>query len=106
MHIRQLEDARGDLADVIPFCSDSCHREWCQATGTEYGGWDGCHESPDYNSYCAMCGVIAGCGPEACKHQRENLIVNRFTTEDGEMCRHGNWVQVPRRLLDIRESSD
>ena len=99
MHIRQLEDARGDLADVIPFCSDSCHRDWCQATGTEYAGWDGCHESPDYNSYCAMCGVIAGCGPDACEHQRENLVVNRFVTRDGETCGHGHWIQLPAALL-------
>ena len=99
MHIRRLEDARGDLADVIPFCSDSCHRDWCQATGTEYAGWDGCHESPDYNSYCAMCGVIAGCGPDACEHQRENLVVNRFVTRDGETCGHGNWIQQPAALL-------
>lgn len=101
MHIHVITDQRGDMIDVIPFCSDSCHRDWCELTDTPYEGWDGAHESPDYNSYCAACGVIAGCGPESCEHQRDNVVVNRFTTKSGEMCRHGNWIQLPRRMLDV-----
>jgi hypothetical protein len=99
MHQHNIEDARGNLADVIPFCSDSCHWEWCTDNDQPYDGWDGCHESPDYASYCAQCGVIASAGPDGCEHQRDNVVVNRFTREDGEMCEHGNWVQLPARML-------
>lgn len=100
MHEHNIEDSRGDLVDVIPFCSDSCHRDWhLKQASAEYEGWNGAHESPDYNAYCANCGVIAGCGPESCEHQRNNILVNRFPSDEGEMCSHGNWIQLPERMM-------
>lgn len=97
MHEHYIEDSKGDLTDVVTFCSDSCHRDWHDVKSRgEYEGWNGSHEgSTDYNSYCAQCGVICGCGPEACDHQRENVLVNRFPTKKGERCEHGNWIQLP-----------
>ena len=99
MHEHNIEDARGDLADTIPLCSDSCHRDYCADRGLAYDGWNGCQESPDYNSYCAQCGVIAGCGPESCECQRDNIVVNRFLSDAGETCEHGHWIQLPARML-------
>ena len=98
-HHHVIEDASGDTVDVIILCSDSCHRDYDRDHGLPYGGWDGAHESLDYNSYCAQCGVVAGCGPEACECQRDNIIVNRFPSENGETCEHGNWIQLPDRRL-------
>lgn len=100
MHIHERTDERGDITDVITFCSDSCHRDWCAATGADYGGWNGCHESPDYGAYCTACGVIAG--GARCECQRNNVVVNRFTSDAGEMCEHGNWLQLPAWMLDER----
>lgn len=99
MHEHYITDDNGNTVDVITFCSDSCHTDWHAGNGTEYEGWNGAHESADYNSYCAQCGVIAGTGPEACSHQKDNFVVNRFTSDDGETCDHGNWIQLPKRLL-------
>jgi len=90
----------GDLEELIPFCSDSCHREWHRRNKTAYDGWNGSHEGADYNEYCASCGVIAHAGDEdACEHQRGNIVVNRFTTEEGETCEHGKWIQLPRERI-------
>jgi hypothetical protein len=99
MHEHVIEDSRGDAADAIPLCSDSCHQDYDRDHDLKYEGWNGAHESPDYNTFCAQCGVIAGTGPEACEHQRDNVVVNRFPSKSGEMCRHGNWIQLPRRML-------
>jgi hypothetical protein len=100
-HYHEVNYPNGDLKDKIPFCSDTCHQEWCQASGFPYEGWNGCHETPDYSEYCRNCGVIAGCGPEACDHQRDNFMVNRvFIPRNGEQCSHGNWIQVPRYMLE------
>ena len=98
MHAHYLEDAHGNLTDAIPFCSDSCHREWCRNASVDYNGWNGAHDSGDSNEYCANCGTIAGVGEESCECQESNVIVNRFTTEAGEMCEHGNWIQLPRAM--------
>jgi hypothetical protein len=99
MHQHNLEDSRGELTDTIPLCSDSCHRDLCEARGLVYDGWNGCLESPDYTAYCAQCGVVAGIGPDACQCQRDNVVVNRFLADDGEACEHGNWIQLPAHLL-------
>lgn len=99
-HYFEVNAANGDLAELIPFCSDSCHRQWCADNNREYAGWNGAHDAEDYNEYCASCGVIAGCGPESCEHQQDNAVVNRFITEDGETCECGNWVQLPRSYLE------
>jgi hypothetical protein len=101
MHYHEINDENGDLSALIPFCSDSCHVEWCRVNDVEYGGWNGAHEGADYNEYCASCGVIAHAGDDdACEHQRGNVVVNRFTTEDGETCEHGKWIQLPRERVD------
>ena len=91
--------SHGETVDAIPLCSDSCHQDYDRDHGYGYCGWNGAHESLDYNSYCAQCGVITGCGPESCEHQRDNIVVNRFRSVDGETCEHGNWIQVPERML-------
>jgi hypothetical protein len=101
MHYHEIDDERGDLQELVPFCSDSCHVEWCREHNVEYGGWNGAHES-DVTEYCANCGVIAGVGTEdddACEHQRDNVVVNRFTTEAGERCEHGKWIHLPRERI-------
>lgn len=53
-HVHFIEDDGGDLVDLVHFCSDWCHRDWCQETGTTYEGWNGCHEiyRPEW---CATC---------------------------------------------------
>lgn len=99
MHYHERDDERGDLVELVPFCCDSCHVEWCRVKGIEYGGWNGAHESADYSEYCANCGVIASAGEDSCEHQQDNVIVNRFTTEEGETCEHGNWIQLPRERI-------
>jgi hypothetical protein len=101
MHYHEINDVSGDLEDLIPFCSDSCHVEWCTRKRVPYDGWNGAHDDSDVNEYCFNCGVIAGvgCEDESCEHQRHNVIVNRFITEKGERCDHGNWIQLSRRLI-------
>lgn len=103
MHVHEIEDEHGDLADVVPFCSDSCHREWCaKSSAYPYTGWNGAREGGDANEYCASCGVIASCGEGACEHQRGNVVVNRFTSQLGVACEHGNWIQLPGDLVNKR----
>jgi hypothetical protein len=100
MHYHEIDDANGDLSELIPFCSNSCHRQWCADWGATYAGWNGAHEGAEYNEYCASCGVIAHAGDEdACACQRDNVVVNRFTTEEGETCEHGKWIQLPRERI-------
>lgn len=99
MHYHHVEDAAGDLVDLIPFCCNTCHRNWCQEHGEEYGGWNGAHEGPDYVEFCANCGVVAG-GEYECDHQRDNATVNRVLSERGEKCECGNWIQLPCSYLD------
>jgi len=103
MHVHEIEDEHGDLADVVPFCSDACHREWCaESSAYPYAGWNGAREGGDANEYCANCGVIASCGEGACEHQRDNVVVNRFTSQLGIACDHGNWIQLPGDLVNKR----
>ena len=56
MHIHPIEDDRGDLVDVVSFCSDFCHRAWCRANNKKYDGWYGCQEGGDGEEFCAHCG--------------------------------------------------
>jgi hypothetical protein len=92
MHYHYIEGATGDLIDLVPFCSDDCHRSWCADTGEEYI-WNGCHEGADYPEYCAQCGVYAGGTPE-CDCQRYNVLVNRLRCDAPEICAHGNVIQL------------
>lgn len=96
MHYHHVEDSSGDLVDLIPLCCDSCHKQYCEAHGLTYGGWNGCNEGGDYSEFCANCGVYAGGKPE-CDCQRDNVVVNRFRSEHGEKCDCGNWLQVPMK---------
>lgn len=54
VHMYAHENDMGDIVDAEYFCSDYCHRQWCEDNGKEYGGWNGCHEvmAPQY---CASC---------------------------------------------------
>lgn len=94
MHYHHVADPSGDITDLIPFCSDACHRDWCAETGASYEGWNGCHEGPDYPAFCASCGVFAGDAPQ-CECQAYNVVVNRFRCDAPEICEHGNFLQVP-----------
>lgn len=58
LHAHYFEDDKGDLVDLIYFCSDSCHRDWCEREGETYGGWNGCQERPDYEVPCENCGGV------------------------------------------------
>lgn len=95
MHIGRIEDARGDTVDMVDYCSDSCHR---QHAGDAYAGWDGAHEL-EHTDYCAACGVVIPGFEDACDCQLRNVAVNRFLSDDGERCKHGRWIQVPRSFL-------
>jgi hypothetical protein len=99
MHYFYVDDSDDNLVDVVPFCSDSCHRQWCEATGEDYKGWNGCQEGGDYSAWCAHCGVWAGGTPE-CGHQSDNVVVNRFRCDSGEKCDCGHWIQLPSDRLE------
>lgn len=100
MHVHYVENEHGHVQDVIPFCSDSCHREYCKTHSDigPYTGWNGCNEGGDYPEFCANCGVYCG-GKFDCDHQRDNVVVNRFRCEDGEKCEHGHWIQLPSKMI-------
>ncbi len=98
MHYHLIEDKDGQLVDLVPLCSDACHRGWCETHGVPYTGWNGAQEGGDSVEYCANCGVVAG-GAYECEHQRNNVVVNRFRSEAGEKCECGHWIQLPERYL-------
>ncbi len=99
MHYHYIDDARGDVVDLVPFCSAACRKEWCERRGIEYPGWNGCREGGDSEEYCAACGVICHTANDSCQCQRDNVIVNRFITPQGERCKHGSWIQLPSTHL-------
>jgi hypothetical protein len=98
MHYHHVEDDGGDVVDLVPFCCDSCHRDYCRENGLEYGGWNGCHEGSDSAEFCANCGTYAG-GAADCDCQTNNVVVGRFLSKRGERCRHRNWIQLPASRL-------
>lgn len=59
-HVHTVEDEYGDLVDVVIFCSDRCHRDYCVEQDVEYEGWYGLveHEYDPENGapVCAQCG--------------------------------------------------
>lgn len=99
MHYDTEKDSDGNIVGLTPFCSGSCHREWCDKHGLEYPGWNGCQEGGDCPEWCAHCGVFAG-GQAECSHQSDNVVVNRFRCDTGEKCDCGNWIQLPSRNLE------
>jgi hypothetical protein len=59
-HYYEINDREGQLVDLVPFCSDWCHEQWCRDNGRSYEGWNGAHEHP-YNDECVNCeAVIVG----------------------------------------------
>lgn len=100
MHYHLITDDTGDVVDLIPFCSDACHQEYCRDHGVPYGGWNGCHEGGDSCEFCANCGVFAG-GTAECECQVRSFVVNRFPSSTGEVCKHGHWLQLP--IAHVRE---
>ena len=95
MNAHIIENGKGNVVDVIYFCSDSCHRSYCSThTDLTYEGWNGCQEGGDSVEFCAACGVVAG-GTYECDCQRDNVVVNRFPSTHGVKCEHGHWVQLP-----------
>lgn len=95
MHQHLTEDRHGDVVGTADLCSDACHRDYA---GDDYQGWDGAHEA-EHTTFCAQCGVVISGLEDACSHQRNNVVVNRFLSETGEKCAHGNYVQLPAALL-------
>jgi len=77
MHIHREEDATGDLVDIVEFCGDWCHRQWCSDHDKPYDGWDGCHEASTSN-LCVECGTFIegldeGLAPEEQEELRDDL---------------------------------
>lgn len=104
MHYLFIEDKDGNLVDLIPFCSDYCHYNYCLEQGIEYSGWNGGYEGADYREYCAQCGTYAGGGTgedEPCDCMLNNGMVARLLSEIGEKCEHGNYIQLPASLLSF-----
>lgn len=100
-HYIDVNDTNGDLIDLIPFCCASCRTDYCRDNSIETDENFSNAEGGDSNEYCAECGVIAHIGfeEESCEHQRDNFVVNRFQSEEGEVCEHGNWIQLPVHML-------
>jgi hypothetical protein len=94
MHAYLVEDDRGDLVEVVPLCSDSCHRDYCRARGVDYGGWNGCQESGS-DEWCAQCGIRCGIGSDESECSAECLpvVVNILGPIAGG-CAHGRpfWI--------------
>jgi len=101
MHLHYIEDASGDLVEARELCSDACHRDYA---GSDYQGWNGCHEA-EHTTYCANCGVVIP-GSDACEHQRNNVIVNRFHSDTGEKCACGQWIQQPSSYLSAYDIAE
>jgi hypothetical protein len=53
-HYLEIEDSKGDLVDVLVFCTDFCHEAYARQNGLEYKGWNGCHEL-DFDQNCLYC---------------------------------------------------
>jgi hypothetical protein len=53
-HYYEVDDANGDLIDLVVFCSDWCHKSWCNQNNKTYGGWNGCHEL-EFSTECQFC---------------------------------------------------
>ncbi len=54
-HLHVIED-NDEVTDVVVFCSDPCHRDWCNRAGNPgYTGWNGCQEI-SVSEPCIECG--------------------------------------------------
>ena len=93
-HYIIIEDDQGEMVDRIDVCSDACHRDWCRDNDQPYEGWHGCNET-ELTDWCASCKVVLPGSEDACECQQYNVSVNRFPSEHGDKCEHGNWIQLP-----------
>jgi len=81
--------------DMIPFCSDWCRDDYALDKNWDSSFWLDSDEN-DFNEYCACCGVVLpGMEDSNCECVRDNFVVARFLSEDGDLCEHGNWIQLP-----------
>lgn len=86
-------DYLGD-GDVIPFCSEGCRNDFARRHA--YGEALYMESDNSVNEYCAECGVVMiGPDDDWCECQRDNIVVNRFISGNGERCEHDNWIQLP-----------
>jgi|TARA_R100001086_G_scaffold175575_1_gene96716 hypothetical protein len=54
-HLHYINEYHGDIVDEVVFCSDFCHRSYCQEhDGLAYDGWNGCLEI-SVTVPCAYC---------------------------------------------------
>ena len=89
-----------DTVDAIALCSDSCHREYCEANGLAYNGWNGCAESGS-DEWCAQCGIRCAIGVDEeikCGWRCLPVVVQAagpYVDPTGsETCKHGKryWI--------------
>ena len=57
MHYLMIDNSEGELIDAFPVCSDSCHRQYCEVNGLDYGGWCGAMEI-EMTTTCENCGDL------------------------------------------------
>ncbi len=93
----ETEDEIGDLLDLIPMCSHSCHRMWCHDNGIDYPGDCMGHDGSDAGEWCVYCGVIVSQPDDwtACRCGWDNVVVNRFRVDAPVICEHGLTIQQP-----------
>jgi hypothetical protein len=90
MHYCQVEDSHGELVELVPLCSDTCHRDYCERHGLDYAGWDGCHEGSDYPEWCAACGIRASAGLSTeCANDCMPIVVAIIGEPPSGKCPHG-----------------
>lgn len=102
MHYHYLTDETGDTVDLVPFCSDGCHRTWCATHDETYGGWNGASEGGDSSEWCAACGVLSwvGLSDDSIPADALPVVVGRFPSELGKRSGDGSyWVQLPAEYV-------
>ena len=99
MHEHFITDEDGVAFDVVPFCSDSCHRQWCADNDETYDGWYGCQES-GVDQWCEQCGVRCDLDHEGdCDGSCLPVVVNLVYPRDREtFCEHG----IPDSVIPAR----
>jgi hypothetical protein len=63
-HVEMIEDDKGDLVDILYFCSAFCYESSQSTDGHAYGhAWPGGMET-DYDVHCHRCGDLMWKGLE------------------------------------------
>ena len=75
MHANMIEDERGDLVDILYYCSQACASE-DDAPQPSY--WPGGMEL-EYCVDCHVCGTAVEHGIVECSHERVALEFEEFT---------------------------